>query len=177
MYIEFNGSGYLLTEKKGALSFPVDFEENVKNADMNLINALASHALAAKDTAIKNGYVAAIKAHLTETGITESEDDARKIARYIEENVENISDDELADKFFMSKFSLIRKFKKAYGVTPMKYRENCRMEYARKLLESGDLPTRKIAEKLGYFDEIYFSRVFKKCFGITPATYRKTSMK
>jgi transcriptional regulator GlxA family with amidase domain len=42
-----------------------------------------------------------------------------------------------------------------------------------RLLESTDLPMRRVAQLTGFRDEFYFSRVVRAATGKPPATYRR----
>lgn len=46
-----------------------------------------------------------------------------------------------------------------------------RMDYAKSLMDSGTTYIKDIAEKSGYSDSLYFSKVFSKKFGISPRAY------
>ena len=47
-----------------------------------------------------------------------------------------------------------------------------KVEYARYLLETSDSTVQEIADKVGYNDALYFSRLFKKEEGVAPHAYR-----
>ena len=49
-----------------------------------------------------------------------------------------------------------------------------RMTKAKELLLGTNLKLYEIADKVGYNDAKYFSRVFKEATGMLPAEYRKT---
>ena len=49
-----------------------------------------------------------------------------------------------------------------------------RMEKAKELLENTTMKNYEIAEKVGFSDESYFSKVFKKMTGMTPMNYMKS---
>ena len=53
------------------------------------------------------------------------------------------------------------------------YLTNVRMEQAKKLLLSSDLPIAEVAERSGYGDYRVFTKVFKNSEGITPSQYRR----
>ncbi|WP_138756439.1 response regulator [Paenibacillus sinopodophylli] len=63
-------------------------------------------------------------------------------------------------------------FKQATGETITEYITKVRMEKAKHLLKSTDLKILEIAEKVGYEDPHYFSKVFKKYTGIHPQKHR-----
>lgn len=64
-------------------------------------------------------------------------------------------------------------FSQEMGTGFSNYLLNLRMEYAKKLLEESNLKMREVAEKSGFNDYHYFSKVFKKMNQISPAEYRK----
>jgi transcriptional regulator GlxA family with amidase domain len=66
-----------------------------------------------------------------------------------------------------------RRFQKALGMTPLEYVHAIRLEEAKKLLESTDLTLDKLAERVGYEDSTFFSRLFRRSVGLTPAQYRR----
>jgi AraC-like DNA-binding protein len=79
---------------------------------------------------------------------------------------------ELCLELGLAKSHFIRLFKHRMGVPPLRYAMLQRMERARYLLESSDLPVYRVAETLGYQDEFYFSRVFRKASGLSPRAWR-----
>jgi len=48
-----------------------------------------------------------------------------------------------------------------------------RIDYAKDLLETTDLPMEVIAENCGYNNDMHFYRQFKENTNMTPAHYRK----
>lgn len=69
--------------------------------------------------------------------------------------------------------SFIRRFSKATGLTPLDYVHALRLEEAKQMLETADLPVEAVAEQVGYEDPSFFSRLFRRKVGITPAQYRR----
>ncbi|MDT8385958.1 MAG: helix-turn-helix domain-containing protein [Thiogranum sp.] len=65
------------------------------------------------------------------------------------------------------------RFAQATGMTPMEYVHTLRLEEAKQMLESGDLPVEAIAGEVGYEDAAFFSRLFRRKVELTPAQYRK----
>jgi transcriptional regulator GlxA family with amidase domain len=68
--------------------------------------------------------------------------------------------------------SFIRRFTKAAGMTPLSYVHALRLEEAKQMLETTDLPIEAIANEMGYEDASFFSRLFRRETGLTPAHYR-----
>jgi transcriptional regulator GlxA family with amidase domain len=66
-----------------------------------------------------------------------------------------------------------RRFQQATGMAPLEYVHALRLEEAKQMLESGDLPIEAIANEVGYEDAGYFSRLFRRKVNLTPAQYRK----
>lgn len=98
----------------------------------------------------------------------------RDIAKYVEANYrEDISLQDIASHFFLSREYISRKFKQEFGVTMSDFISRIRIGKAKLLLENSQLRISQIAESVGYQDENYFSKVFKKQEGIRPGEYRK----
>jgi transcriptional regulator GlxA family with amidase domain len=69
--------------------------------------------------------------------------------------------------------TLKRRFKAATGSSLIEYLQNLRVEEAKQLLESTDLPMEDISEQSGYSDTSFFRRLFKRLTGLTPGKYRQ----
>lgn len=69
--------------------------------------------------------------------------------------------------------TLKRRFKAAAGVTLIEYLQNLRIEEAKRLLESGQMPVDEISVEAGYEDPSFFRRLFKRSTGLTPSQYRR----
>jgi AraC-like DNA-binding protein len=91
---------------------------------------------------------------------------------YMRENLDKeISLDDLSQSVNISKGHLIELFKKEYNITPIKYLNRIRISKAKELLSSSSYNINQIAEKTGFQDSRYFSRIFRKLEGITPSEY------
>ena len=93
-----------------------------------------------------------------------------QLTRYLQEE---ISLNLLADTFHLSAAYISQLFKSEIGVNFLSYLTNIRMERAKKLLVSTDLPIAEVAEKSGYADYRVFAKAFKKAEGATPSQYRR----
>ncbi len=85
----------------------------------------------------------------------------------------NPSNERLAAICHMHPTYFIRYFKAEIGYTPKAYLTKLRMARARTLLRDGRLSVAEIAERLGFYDGMYFSKVFKKYYSVTPGEYRR----
>ena len=82
---------------------------------------------------------------------------------------------QLASRFHVCQTKLKADFKHVTGLPVMAYRNQLRLEKARFLLESADLPQSQVAYQCGFADESYFIRAFRKKYHVTPAVYRKST--
>jgi transcriptional regulator GlxA family with amidase domain len=69
--------------------------------------------------------------------------------------------------------TLVRRFARATGMTPIEYCRTVRIARAREVLEGGQTSQKEIAESLGYRDVASFTRAFRKAVGLAPGAYRK----
>ncbi len=86
---------------------------------------------------------------------------------------EEITLDFLAEKFFVSKATLIYNFKKHTGHTLIDYLLTVRITKAKQLLVSSNKGIREISELCGFSSANYFGLIFKKRENLSPAAYRK----
>lgn len=101
-------------------------------------------------------------------------DKLKQIHEYISENYfRKISLEDLADRFFISKFHLSREYKKIYGITLGNALTNLRLSHAKSMLRFSDDSVDAIALSCGFQDTGYFIKVFKKAENMTPLQYRK----
>ncbi|WP_141503870.1 response regulator [Paenibacillus luteus] len=67
---------------------------------------------------------------------------------------------------------LSRIFKQETGMNFVSYLTGIRINKAKLLLENKQLKVYEVAEKIGYHNYSYFSRIFKKVVGVSPEEYR-----
>lgn len=65
-------------------------------------------------------------------------------------------------------------FKEIIGESFVDYLKSIRINMAKKLLRSSNMPISKISVEVGFNDEKHFSKTFKVLTGVTPSEYRKT---
>jgi AraC-like DNA-binding protein len=63
-------------------------------------------------------------------------------------------------------------FKSVTGDSPLNWFTRARMEWAGALLQQPDLQIKQVAERVGYPDPLYFSRVFRSVHGVPPTVFR-----
>ena len=98
-----------------------------------------------------------------------SDTQVEQLLKYINRNLsENLSIDQLANRFFFSKYHMMRKFKNETGYTIHNYITSKRLLMARSLISQG-MPVMKVAQASGFHDYTTFVRAYKKQFGKAPS--------
>lgn len=98
-----------------------------------------------------------------------SDTQVEQLLKYINRNLsENLSIDQLANRFFFSKYHMMRKFKNETGYTIHNYITSKRLLMARSLISQG-IPVIKAAQASGFHDYTTFVRAYKKQFGKAPS--------
>ena len=93
---------------------------------------------------------------------------------YIEAHLqETISIEELCQELNIGRTKLYEIFRKELKIGISAYILRRRMHKAKKLLKTTDSPISEIANKVGFSDYNYFSRVYKKTYGKSPKYYRR----
>ena len=97
-----------------------------------------------------------------------------KARDYIHSNYDSkITLEKLASIACVSKGHFQRAFKLKYGVSPVTYTNQYRINAAKNLLCTTPLSCAEIASEVGFDDIFYFSKVFKKVTGRNPKSQRK----
>jgi AraC-like DNA-binding protein len=95
-----------------------------------------------------------------------------QILKYINENFKKIQDTyEIVSKFFISKSTLLRLFKKYLSTTPKLYLETKKLAFSRILLKRGE-SVQDACFLSGFTDYSNYIRLFKNRFNITPGKYK-----
>lgn len=78
------------------------------------------------------------------------------------------------DLLKINRYRLCREFSETYGMPPLKYLTNKRLEEAKKMLLTTDWTIHEISSKTGYNNVNNFIKLFKKYIGTTPGVFRQT---
>lgn len=98
-----------------------------------------------------------------------------QVQRFVSQNfTKNITLPATAEKFHVSQYYLSHRFQSIAGYGFQQYLIFCRLNEAKRLLITTDLPVSILCEQCGYGDTNNFIRAFRKREGITPLQYRKT---
>ena len=90
---------------------------------------------------------------------------------------ENISQEELAERFRYNSAYFSRMFKKHKGMNLSDYITGKRIDYAAELLATTDMSAEQISEAVGYKSKPQFYNTFVRLKGITPRQYRLENKK
>ncbi|MCL2479930.1 MAG: AraC family transcriptional regulator, partial [Treponema sp.] len=106
-----------------------------------------------------------------------SEQDLRmtRIEEYVLTNIQNeISPKDLAEYMNLSEKQISRIVMSHKGFPTKKYITRTKLNRAKELLASGDMPIKEIAASLGFSSEYYFNSVFKLHVGCPPGVFRSS---
>lgn len=111
---------------------------------------------------------------IEELGSADACTDARmiEIMNYVQANYIDITLDDLAEKFFLSKPYLSKYIKEKSGMTFGDLVKKIRMKKAKALLKSSNMTVENIAMSVGYQNVEHFNRMFKKAYDMTPMQFR-----
>ena len=79
----------------------------------------------------------------------------------------------VAEYLNVSRSCLFRAFKDILNKSPKMYLQEIRIREACVLLQMTNFSVSEVADKKGYADSLYFSKVFRKLVGKTPTEFRK----
>ncbi|WP_419811826.1 GlxA family transcriptional regulator [Bacterioplanoides sp.] len=102
------------------------------------------------------------------------DDLVREAQTWLEQNYpQQFTVEDLAERFSISKRTLIRRFNAALDMPPNTYVQSLRIEAAQKLLEETERTVDVVMNDVGYEDASSFRRLFRKKTGLTPTEYRQ----
>lgn len=91
------------------------------------------------------------------------------VKEYINEHLhQDLKLDEIAAIAQLSPYHFLRLFKQSMGITPHQYILQCRLSYAKNLLQHSNLSIAEIAVRTGFCDQSHLTRHFKRIMGVTP---------
>lgn len=111
---------------------------------------------------------------IEEIGSADPCKDARmiEIMNYLQANYIDVTLDDLAEKFFLSKPYLSKYIKEKSGMTFGELVKKIRLKKARAMLKSSSMTVENIALSVGYQNVEHFNRLFKKAYDMTPVQFR-----
>ena len=111
---------------------------------------------------------------LEELGNSKSCQDARmvEIMNYIQANYIDITLEDLAEKFYLSKPYISKYIKEKSGITFGEMVKKIRMKKAKSLLKGSNMTVENIALSVEQNNVEHFNRLFKKAYNMTPIQFR-----
>lgn len=110
-----------------------------------------------------------------QTRLSRNKLDISKVKRYIDENFQNqVTLEQTATRFYISKEHLSKVFKVAYGEGFIEYLNAVRLEKAKQLIIEKGIPIKEVGYLVGYIEQAHFYKKFKRYFGMTPGEMRET---
>lgn len=180
------GSGILPSQAISALAASqgqiFSMEEKISGPVFDLVRKLA-RACQSKDWsyyAFRNSWISEILMNIfcciapPKAAPSSEATTIQKILLYLEENyTEKTSIDMLAAKFYISKYHLMRQFKKETGCTIHHFILHKRIGHACRLISTGLSPS-EACYRCGFTDYSLFFKAFTKITGASPSQYRET---
>ena len=80
---------------------------------------------------------------------------------------------ELARECGLSVSHFTRAFRKSFGMSPYRWLLERRIDQAKVLLVTGDLPMANIAMQSGFSDQAAFTRAFRRIVGDSPGRWKR----
>ena len=97
---------------------------------------------------------------------------------YLESNYCSLkSVNDCASECFVSSAYMARLFKRFANTSPQRVLNQCKMNYAARLLSHENLMVKDVADRIGYEDPCYFSKAFKQFFGVSPKHIARTALR
>lgn len=171
------GINFFLNDEDGAPLVLTDGIKIFHTKDESAMSTLFNRA-AVEYRGRSNLHGRIILMEILEQLVNEPEDEdsiVSKAIRYLSKHIEkNPSIALLAEKCNVSEVYLRRKFKEKMGLSPVKYRNELRLEKAISYIKFGDVPIQDVSDMLGYATVSHFIKEFKRRFGLSPLQFRKS---
>ncbi|MFW5499992.1 MULTISPECIES: helix-turn-helix domain-containing protein [unclassified Maridesulfovibrio] len=166
-----------LNEAEGLPEFrSVVTEDKLTTGTLTELNYAASTVKSrlALDTALARAAAALLTRHCeAQSKVPHTNDPSavKKAREYLHENLsEKVSLEELSQATGLSRYHLLRVFRKTTGLPPHSYHLQLRIEHAKRLLRSG-MSFAETALQSGFSDQSHFTNTFRRYTGATPSQY------
>ena len=106
--------------------------------------------------------------------LTPLEKNIHDIVSYINKQyMKKITLDDIANRFYISKYYLCRAFKQIIGLSVIDFINAKRLSEVALLLQNTDKTISQISASVGFSSQAFFIKKFKKTYGETPSEYRR----
>jgi AraC-like DNA-binding protein len=83
---------------------------------------------------------------------------------------ERLTLDRLAEAAGISRYAVLRAFRREVGIAPYSFVTQLRVEHAKRLLREG-VAIAAVSQRVGFADQSHLTRHFKRLLGVTPGAY------
>jgi AraC family transcriptional regulator len=116
-------------------------------------------------------YVASNEGKLVRNGLAPWRE--RRVIQFIDANLTKpITLRDLAEQAGLSRMYFAAQFRLSTGLTPHAFLLNRRIDHAKRLMSTTDIPLIQVALEVGFQSHAHFSTVFRKFTGTTPGKWR-----
>lgn len=171
-------------KKKNVLSTDFEQKKNIRFI-LNKLVSLENYKGAGYELLYK-AYMTELMVHINNLALNENTELSVEIKKsnlidgiieYINNHVEEeITIDEISEKFYLSKFHLSREFKKYTGTTIHRYIVQKKLIYSKEFILK-EMPITDVYKQCGFGDYSNFFRAFKNEYGITPKQFYEAMIK
>jgi AraC-like DNA-binding protein len=85
---------------------------------------------------------------------------------------QRITLDDLARSTALTRYAVLRVFRREIGIPPYRFLTQVRVERAKRLLQAG-LPAAAVAQQVGFADQSHLTRHFRRLVGVTPGAFAR----
>jgi AraC-like DNA-binding protein len=85
---------------------------------------------------------------------------------------ERLTLDRLAEAAGVSRYSVLRAFRRDVGIPPYAFVTQVRVDHAKRLLREG-VAVSAVSQRVGFADQSHLTRHFKRLMGVTPGAYAR----
>ncbi|MDD5705272.1 MAG: AraC family transcriptional regulator [Kiritimatiellae bacterium] len=97
-----------------------------------------------------------------------------RVARYLTDRLgESVTLEQVSREFHISRYALVRLFRREMGQSPIDYLIDERIRLAQRLLTEQDIGIAEAGRRVSYDDPAYFSRLFKRRCALSPQQFRQ----
>ena len=97
----------------------------------------------------------------------------QRVQEYIRRcHARRITLDLLAAVAGVSRYAVLRAFRRHVGIAPYEYVTQARVEHAKRLLRQG-APIAEVSQQVGFADQSHLTRHFKRLMGVTPGAFAR----
>lgn len=110
------------------------------------------------------------------TPVAASTSSIGQVARRLRNVGERLALNGLAEEAGWPPWDLTRRFQRAFGMSPSRYRRHARLERAMALLTKNDMTVSRVAADCGFADHSHLVRELRAATGLTPSAFRRLNI-